>query len=275
MKAVDRSVCTLAVWPAAVEVVSPAVVAAGRLGLPLLPVTASREARADYTFLLCVDGSGWYLSQGKSSIQVDFVCGANRHRRLHGGGRGQLLAKAIGLKSGNKIPSVLDVTAGLGRDAFVLASLGCAVTLYERSPLVHLLLEDGLARAAHSQDAELVEIARRMTLNLVDAASALPGLENHQRPDVIYIDPMFPERRKTAAVKKDMAAFHSLLGPDMDADALLDLALAQALCRVVVKRPRHAPSLAGCKPSLVFEGDSTRFDVYALRSLALSGETGI
>ena len=83
---------------------------------------------------------------------MDFVEGAVAHRRKFGGGRGQSIAKAVGLKSG-AMPTVVDATAGLGRDAFVLASLGCKVTLIERSPVVAALLQDGLARAA--QDPEI------------------------------------------------------------------------------------------------------------------------
>jgi 16S rRNA (guanine1516-N2)-methyltransferase len=260
----------LAIWAAAEYVTDEIAVIAQRLNVKVLPPTVDTKARAAFDFLLCLDTSGWYLAQGKSNIQVDFIAGANHHRRLHGGGRGQLLAKAVGLKSGNKIPSVIDATAGLGRDAFVLAGLGCQVTLIERSPLVHQLLQDGLARAVLGTDQVLQSIVGRMHLQFGSAFSMLPALSEEQLPDVIYIDPMFPDRKKKAAVKKDMVAFHALLGADDDADALLDLALQKAACRVVVKRPRHAPCLAGKQPSLVFEGDSTRFDVYTLRSLSLT-----
>ena len=260
----------LAIWAAAEYVTDEVAVIAQQLNVKVLPPAVDTRERAVFDFLLCVDASGWYLAQGKSTIQVDFVTGANHHRRLHGGGRGQLLAKAVGLKSGNKMPSVVDATAGLGRDAFVLAGLGCQVTLIERSPLVHQLLQDGLARAALATDETLQAIVGRMHLQFGNAFSIVPALSGTQLPDVIYIDPMFPDRKKKAAVKKDMVAFHSLLGADEDADALLDLALQKAVCRVVVKRPRHAPCLAAKQPSLVFEGDSTRFDVYTLRSLSLA-----
>ncbi len=239
-------------------------------GFPLLSACAAVAEKNAFRFLLCVDESGWYLVHGKSRIQVDFSAGANHHRRLQGGGRGQLIAKAVGLKTGNKIPTVLDATAGLGRDAFVLASLGCCVSLYERSPLVFQLLQDGLSRAAHADDVNVKAIVARMHLQSGEALSLMRQLPDDQRPDVVYLDPMFPDRRKTAAVKKDMAAFHVLLGADDDAHALLDVALEKALYRVVVKRPRNAPNLAGKRPSLVFEGDSTRFDVYTLRSLGNS-----
>ncbi|HQQ63968.1 MAG TPA: class I SAM-dependent methyltransferase [Pseudomonadales bacterium] len=260
----------LAVWPAQVFFVADAEKIAQRLQCPLLPVDAGKQVSDPYSFLLRVDASGLALLQGKSVIQVDFVAGANLHRRLHGGGRGQPIAKAIGLKAGNIVPRVLDCTAGLGRDAFVLASLGCNVRMCERSPLVQLLLQDGITRAQASNDPAANDIAARLLLHAEDAQTALSKVERAGMPDVIYLDPMFPERRKkSAAVKKEMAAFHTLVGVDEDADQLLPLALEKAAYRVVVKRPRHAPYLGNCKPGLVLEGESTRFDIYPLRSMEI------
>lgn len=194
----------------------------------------------------------------KGPVWVDFVGGAQAHRRKFGGGRGQPVAKAAGIK-GDYLPRVLDCTAGQGRDAFVLASLGCEVLMLERSPVAFLLLQDGLRRA--SEDPETAAIASRMTLLRADARQWLqdPPLTSF---DVVYLDPMFPEPDKRAKSKKDMAAFQELIGGDPDADALLLPARQLATKRVVVKRPRHAPWLAGEKPNFVFEGESTRFDGY-------------
>ena len=114
---------------------------ARRLGLPL-------EGEAD--FALQLGEQGLQLvdlgPQAPGPVRVDFVEGAAAHRRLYGGGSGQMIAKAVGVQSGVR-PVVLDATAGLGRDAFVLATLGCEMTLIERQPLIAALLEDGLARA--------------------------------------------------------------------------------------------------------------------------------
>lgn len=219
------------------------------------------------------DAQGLALVQGKQVVRVDFVAGANAHRRLHGGGRGQQVARAVGLKAGNRIPRVLDATAGLGRDAFVLASLGCEMVLCERCDTVSALLGDGIARARQCGDPAVQRIAERMQLQPLDVREYLATLAPAEAPDVIYLDPMFPERRKKAAVKKDMAMFHALVGADEDADSLLALALHWARYRVVVKRPRHAPPLAGQAPGFVLAGESTRFDVYPLRSLALDAAT--
>ncbi|QLG87128.1 class I SAM-dependent methyltransferase [Chitinibacter bivalviorum] len=198
-------------------------------------------------------------------VFVDFVTGAAAHRRQFGGGRGQPVAKAVGIKSGY-LPRILDATAGLGRDGFVLATLGCEVTLIERTPVAYLLLKDGLRRA--QQDTSTADIAARMCLHFGDGRSWLAeraqglGPLAEQQFDVVYLDPMFPEPGKRAKSKKDMAAFQTLIGGDEDADALLAPARQIALKRITVKRPRHAPHLAGVKPDFALEGESTRFDGY-------------
>ncbi len=192
------------------------------------------------------------------AVYVDFVEGAVAHRRKFGGGRGQLIAKAVGLKSGAN-PTVLDATAGLGRDAFVLASLGCTVTMFERSPVVAALLDDGLRRGY--QDAEIGEwLSKRLTLQHNNSLEGLSQLTDSH--EVVYLDPMFPHRKKSAQVKKEMRVFQSLVGNDPDADGLLDLAINAATKRVVVKRPSYACYLNDKKPSMQLDSKANRFDVY-------------
>ena len=158
------------------------------------------------------------------------------------------LARAVG--RGRPLPTVIDATAGLGRDAFVLASLGYAVVAVERSPILHALLANGLEHAAG---------AARDRLQLVhgDARDYL----KKERPDVVYLDPMFPERTKSALVKKEMQLFHELLGAEDDALSLFEVALAVARSRVVVKRPAKAAPL-GPRPTYAVRGTRVRWDVY-------------
>jgi len=206
-------------------------------------------------------------------IRADFHGPTVSYRRNKGGGRGQMVARAVGVKSGYA-PTVLDATAGLGSDGFVLASLGCQVTLLERVAGVRALLASGLAQAkafAAENDAALLEILARMQVLRADALTYLSKPPANQRPDVIYLDPMFPDSDKRSMVKKEMRVFHHLVGEDADADQLLDLALKHALYRVVVKRPRIAPNLAGLAPNHVLEGRSNRFDIYTIRKLPESG----
>lgn len=200
-------------------------------------------------------------------LRVDFVAGKAAHRRRFGGGRGQLVAKACGLTKG-VTPSIVDATAGLGRDAFVLASLGAQVLLIERVAAIAALLEDGLKRA--SKHSETADIAARMTLRHGDAAQALEALVASAdfMPQVIHLDPMFPHREKSALVKKEMRLFRELAGDDNDAPRLLEAALDVATHRVVVKRPRKAPPIAGPSPQHTLEGKTSRYDLYVHRSLA-------
>lgn len=199
-------------------------------------------------------------------LRVDFVQGRAAHRRRFGGGRGQLVAKACGLSKGIT-PNVVDATAGLGRDAFVLASLGADVLLIERVDAIAALLEDGLVRAA--DDPETAAIIARMRLVKGDAATELEALvaEAAFSPQVIHLDPMFPHREKSALVKKEMRLFRELAGDDPDASRLLEAALDVATHRVVVKRPRKAPPIEGPMPQHTVEGKASRYDLYVHRAL--------
>lgn len=196
-------------------------------------------------------------------IFVDFADGAVAHRRKFGGGRGQAIAKAVGLKQG-QTPFVIDATAGLGRDGFVLASLGCKVELVERHPVVYLLLADGLKRAYKDDE---IGIWMQQRMHLLDV-SGISTLEEQQHfADVVYLDPMYPHREKSALVKKEMRVFQSLVGADLDADKLLKPALAIAQKRVVVKRPDYAENLDNLKPSTVIATKKNRFDIYVKAAL--------
>nr|WP_281377013.1 class I SAM-dependent methyltransferase [Deinobacterium chartae] len=202
--------------------------------------------------------------QAAGAVYVDFASGRYDHRRRFGGGRGQEIARAAGLKGG-RTPDVTDATAGLGADAFVLASLGCTLRLIERRGPVAALLRDGLERARNHPDPELSAIAARMTLLEGDAAERLPTLD--PAPSVVYLDPMYPAKAKTSLPKKEMRLFHTLVGPDLDSGRLLTAALEVARYRVVVKRPAGAPPLAGPKPSAAVQSKNTRFDLYVKAAL--------
>ncbi len=231
---------------------------ARRLGLPM-------EGEADFSLQFAE--SGWQLldlsAGAPGPVRVDFVEGVVAHRRQFGGGGGQMIAKAVGIQAGVR-PSVLDATAGLGRDAFLLASLGCEMRLIERQPIIAVLLEDGLQRALANVD--IAAIATRMHLISGDAIAGMRNWDGDV-PQVVYLDPMFPHRDKSALVKKEMRLFRPLVGDDDDAPALLEAALALASHRVVVKRPRKAPAISSVVPSYCLEGKSSRFDIYAKRSL--------
>lgn len=190
-------------------------------------------------------------------IAVDFLggkTGFRAQRFAH-----EMIVKAVGGRAREPL-TVVDATAGLGRDGFLLAAAGHRVTLIERHPAIAALLADGLARAA--RDADMAPVCARLHLLTGSAHQRLAELAD--RPDVIYLDPMFPERQKTALVKKEMRIFREVVGDDEDAEALLALALGVARKRVVVKRPRKAESIGIRRPSHQVVGTSSRFDVYAV-----------
>jgi 16S rRNA (guanine1516-N2)-methyltransferase len=189
-------------------------------------------------------------------VRVDFVDGRAQHRRKFGGA--EAVTKALGIKKGHR-PRVLDATAGLGRDAFVVAGLGCDVTMVERSPAVAALLDDGLRRAR--LDLEIGDwVNERLHLIYASSLSDLPKMAAEF--DAVYLDPMYPHRKKSAQVKKEMRLFQLLVGSDADADALLPAARATGAKRIVVKRPTYADYLNGEKPQADLKTKSHRFDIY-------------
>jgi len=237
------------------------------LGLPLCPPSCR-----DYPHVLTLGTERLELRtcQGETAgpIYVDFIAGAMGFRARRARRGKEPLARAVGLK-GTDIPTVLDATAGLGRDTFILAALGCPVTVVERSPVIAALLRDGIARARTHFDTRTA--ARRMTLISGDATAVLRRLTEDERPDVVYLDPMYPHRSKSALVKKEMRILRALVGEDPDAPQLLETALRTARRRVVVKRPRLAPALPGVAPSHTLTGNTTRFDIYLITRNADSG----
>jgi 16S rRNA (guanine1516-N2)-methyltransferase len=197
------------------------------------------------------------LDAPKGALECDFIGGAVGHRFRYGGGRGQALARAVGMKSG-KTPDVVDATAGLGGDAFLLASLGAHVVMIERSSRMHALLQDGMERARQA-DGDVAEVISRMTLMLGDARSLLAELS----PEVVLVDPMHPPRGKAALVKKEMRMVREIVGVDNDHVELMQVALSVASNRVVLKWPRLAGSIQGiAAPSHQITGKTTRYDVY-------------
>lgn len=197
-------------------------------------------------------------------LLVEFIEGSLGHRKKYGGGRGQTIAKAIGMKQGKPVPSVLDATAGLAKDSYVLACLGCKVTMVERSPIVAELVKDGIARASLCGEFDEI-IHQGFKLYVNDALNYINAIEENNKPDVIYLDPMYPDKKKSASVKKNMQLLQKLLGHDLDTEDVLNAALSKAGKRVVVKRPKGAPSLSGaCKPTLAYESKATRYDTYII-----------
>lgn len=200
------------------------------------------------------------LDESMQPIVIDFLAKDKQYRLAKSRGRSELIARAVGIK-GRYYPKVVDATAGLGGDALILAHLGCKVTMIERSAILGALLEDALQRFRAAN----IPWSDRLALECLDAKILFrQWLEKKIYPEVVYLDPMFPERKKSALVKKEMRVLKRLVGEDLDAAELFTLAKQLATKRVVVKRPRYATTITDEAPTIVFNGKSCRFDVYLI-----------
>lgn len=188
-------------------------------------------------------------------ITIDFTTGRHQHRLKFGGGHGQPMARAV---KTNTQPLVCDATAGFGKDAFVFASLGCTVVLLEQSVIAHALLADALQRSRKHPDT--THITERMQLHLADSKHLPASWSKPDLPDVVYLDPMYPEGKRTA--KKEIQALRELIDVPQDEVSLLTAARNTAT-RVVVKRPSNAPPLAEIEPSGCITSPNTRYDIYS------------
>ena len=190
-------------------------------------------------------------------LKCSFIEGPILHRLKYGKGRGQNLAKAVGMKL-NKNRNIIDATAGLGYDSFILASIGAKVTLIERSQKMHELLQNGIDEGK-SFGGEIEKIINRMELLFGDSKDILPKLT----PEVIMIDTMYKDRKKTALVKNNMRLVRDIVGPDSDYIDLLKIALNCATNRVVLKQPRYAEPIKEIrKCSHQILGKTIRYDIF-------------
>jgi 16S rRNA (guanine1516-N2)-methyltransferase len=244
------SAASVAVDVASFEDVDAARALCARTGLP-----AGGSEPVDFFLRRRDDGMVLERADGSASLQVDFLSPTFR-RRLSTANRSQPLPRSVGLPKVR--PSVLDATAGLCKDAFALAHLGCAVTAVERSPALFALVADAHTRAL--EDRSLSESAGRLTIALGDARA---WLAERDRFDVVYLDPMYPRRSKAALGKLELRLVAELVGDEDDEDAgeLGRLALVAAKHRVVIKRPLSAEPLLG-EPHHAHLGKMARYDVY-------------
>lgn len=205
------------------------------------------------------DDLGLALAQGDVVVRGDF----NRMRpRLKPANLArELVVRAAKVKGQTDEPLAVDATAGLGEDSFLLAAAGFRVLMFERNEIVAALLRDALVRAASEPD--LTDIVARMQLVEGDSVSALACLD--EAPDVVLLDPMFPEKKKNAAVKKKLQLLQQLERPCEDEAALLEAACSALPRKIVVKRPAKGPYLAGRKPSYSLAGKAVRYDCIVLR----------
>lgn len=209
---------------------------------------------ADRQAVLKMCEKGLTLTDGELSLCGDFSEMKRRLRRdnlSH-----ELLVKAAKIKNPAGRPTAVDATAGMGQDSLLLAAAGFEVQLYERDPVIAALLSDTMDRA--EQDPELSPVVAYMHLHKEDSIAALRGGTLH--PDVILLDPMFPERQKSSLVGKKFQLLHQIERPCTDENELLDAAISAHPHKIVIKRPLKGPFLAGRKPSYSLKGKAIRYD---------------
>ena len=250
----DRTPRQVVVRPVLGESPLRAQAAAAQLTLPYNPTL-----RSDDIELIVGEANAWLETAGlKVAIRYDSA--AMLHRRH--GGQNELLGRAVGVKR-DRHPVVFDATGGLGRDAFVLADLGCRVTLCEQTPALAWLLQDAILCAQVSRHEPVRDAAGRMTVYAGNSEAQSLGAAT-----VIYIDPMFPERKKAAAVKKEAMMLQYLSASNDGGESLMNWAWQQAVDRIVVKRPVKAAVLGERKASFSLSGKSVRFDVFVRHAQA-------
>ena len=223
------------------------------------PFSAARAAGLELTG----KSEGLTLTDGTMELRADFTRMLPRLKQ--GRLQQELLIKAARAK-GIERPWAIDATAGFGEDSLLLAAAGFTVDLYEQDCVIAALLKDALDRAA--DDPALATAVARMRLHAGEDSIAglrhtaeLFGQGELATPDVVYLDPMFPERTKSAAVKKKFQLLHHLEQPCADEEMLVEAALAVRPRKVVIKRPVKGPLLAGVKPSYQLAGKAVRYDV--------------
>ena len=210
---------------------------------------------------------GLTLTDGVNQLRVDFTHMLKRIRR--GNLQQELLVRAAKIKKEEAMPVVLDATAGFAEDSMLLAAAGFYVILYERDSVIEALLRDGLLRA--SLIPELAPVVSRMKLYGKDSIEAMHRmadmkermnlfLEEEIIPDIIFLDPMFPKRQKSALVKKKFQLLQQLEQPCADETELLRAAMGVHPRKIIIKRPLKGPYLAGVKPDYSISGKSIRYD---------------
>lgn len=226
-----------------------AVALAKRVGAPL------SESPGEHLTLL-VNADGVALTGYGLSYRGDFE--QMLHRISDGRLQHEMLVHIAKTKDAH--PVAADATAGMGEDAFLLAACGYEVTLYEQNPVIAALLKDALRRAR--KHPVLGEIAGRMHLVEGNSIELLP--QQLPKPDLIYLDPMFPARKKSGLINKKLQLLQKLEQPCMEEDALLEMAMQMRPHKIIVKRPLKGACLAGREPGYTVKGKAIRYDCFVL-----------
>lgn len=219
-----------------------------------IAITREISTEENNDLMLCFDEKGLALIGNGQTLRGDFTRMLPRIKQDNL--NRELLVKATKLKGVEGTPILVDATAGLGEDSFLLAAAGFFVQLYEYDPVIAALLRNALCRAA--KDPKLSDIVGRMQLFESDSLVELPQLTTP--PDVVLLDPMFPARQKSALIKKKFQLLQQLECPCPDETALMQAALVSHPRKIVIKRPLKGAFLAERKPDYSLKGKAIRYD---------------
>lgn len=247
------------------------------------------KPEASVSYLLWNDSGLSFVDESSGAkpltLHLDFINDKQNYSRFSHRGKNELIAKAIGMSKGYR--HVIDLTLGLAQDAWFLTELGAQVVGFERSPLVYLLVSDAQRRArtinrtkkhfllsAYVNSLQLLQKQVEKPQTLTDflgqylnnsISDKVIDLDLWASVDwasaVLYLDPMFPEKNKTALPRKEMQIFRGWVGADADSLELLKLAMQLPVDRIVVKRPMRAEPLLD-KVTHSFVGKTVRYDLY-------------
>ncbi|MCQ2543754.1 MAG: class I SAM-dependent methyltransferase [Lachnospiraceae bacterium] len=215
-----------------------------------------KESAMDKELYLKLDEKGLSLNYEELEMYGDLTSMARRLKKdnlSH-----EFIVKASKIKGANNPITILDATAGMGEDSLLLAAAGFEVDLYEYNPVIAALLRDSLKRAA--AEPSMADIVSRMVLHEEDSIKAMEKLE--YSPDVVVLDPMFPERQKSASVKKKFQLLQKLECPCATEEELFNAAKKCNPRKIVIKRPLKGAFLDGKKPDYSLEGKAIRYDVF-------------
>ncbi len=246
---------------------------ADTLSLPFSGIVTSKTAKSMETWQLQVnDNDRIIIRPDGARVSIDFANGKAALRQQQAA-KDQSLIRALGLHklklTERQALHVIDGTGGFGQDAWIIASQGCSVTVLEASALMATLLAHAIEQAARID--ELTAIANNINVIHARSQDYMQTIDS-PAPDMIYLDPMFPSRKKQAKVKKSMQFLHELL-PTVDDSGLLPAALQTATDRVVVKRPKSASPLNSDNwqgQTTQLTTDAMRFDIYHLARVTQS-----
>lgn len=220
-----------------------------------IPAVRNPEHDQENSLVLSLTAQGLALQYGERRLLGDFT---DMERRLKPSNlQREMLVKACRIK-GKDAPVLIDATAGMGEDSMILAASGFIVNLFERDPVIAALLGDAMRRAGEIP--ELSDPISRMTLREEDSTTGMKQLEF--QPDVILLDPMFPEKQKNSLTKKKFQLLHFLERPCTEENELFEAAVQASPKKIVVKRPLKGPWLADRKPDYSLKGKSIRYDCY-------------